>query len=144
MNAAAFRTDLSVIVEYRIRIGKTVALADRVSPPSGLDEIDQRPQPQAMERLLHGPRKYTALPEVVGIGDEHGLLCNPQHLPDDARRRLDVVQYAELAHEVERVILERQRERVTRDEILPADAVAVSDIAQLADRRKNPPPRALH
>ena len=144
MNAAALRTDLSVIVKYRIRIGKTVALADRVTPSSGLDEIDQRPQPQGVERLLHSPRKYTALPEVVGIGDEHGPLCDPQHLLDDARRRLDVVQYAELAHEVERVILERQRERVTRDEILPADAVAVSDIAQLADRRKNPPPRALH
>src|SRR5580692_11584663 len=99
MNAAALRTDLSVIVEYRIRIGKTVALTERVAPSSRLDEIDQRPQSQAMEHLLHRPGKYTALPEVVGIGDEHGLLCDPQHLPDDARRRLDVVQHAELAHE---------------------------------------------
>src|SRR5579863_2255470 len=119
MNALALRADLAVIVEYRIRVGKTVALADRVAPSSGLDEIDQRPQPQGIERLLNRPREYAALSEVVGIRDEYGLLCDPQHLPDGARRRLDVVEHAELAHEVERPILERQRERVARDEILP-------------------------
>ena len=48
--------------------------------------------------------------------------------------RLDVVEHPVFAHEVERSILERQREYVALDEILPADAVAVCDLAQFGDR----------
>ena len=118
MDRPAYRPDLPIVVIDRVGIEEPVAGRDMVALATRADVIKGSPKAERGDRPLDETYDASALPEVVGIRDEDGLARDAKHLADRLGRTRDVVQYGELADEVEFSVGSLQGIHVAGDELV--------------------------
>ena len=115
----------------------------------GTDCVEQLPETEGPQGLFQEAVAEAALPEIVGIGNEHGLPRNPAHFQNSPAMVGDVVEDAKGAHEIDGVVAKVQIQGVTGSELRWAQAVGVANCAQFghgfdpADGDAGQPPQVL-